>query len=60
MKTPVLDSLLNKVTGHQACNFIKKTATQMLSCEICKNFKNTFLAEQLRTTASGGFHRVLF
>ena len=34
---------LNKVVG-AACNFMKKeTLAQMLSCEFCKIFKNTFL-----------------
>ena len=26
----------------QAGSFIKKTPTQVISCEVCKNFKNTF------------------
>ena len=35
------------------CNFIKKeTLAQVFSCEVCKNFKNTFFTEQLWTTAS--------
>ena len=32
----------------------KKTPTQVLSCEICEIFKNTFFEEHLQTTASGG------
>ena len=37
----------------QACNFIKKeTLAQVLSCEFCEIFKNTFLTEHLWTTAS--------
>ena len=33
------------------CNFIKKeTLTQMLSCELCEMFKNTFSTEQLHVT----------
>ena len=37
----------------QACNFIKKeTPTQVLSCEFCENFENTFLKKHLRVTAS--------
>ena len=33
----------NKVTGLQACNFIKKeTPMQVFFCEICEIFKNTF------------------
>ena len=38
MKTPVLESLFNKVAGLKACNFIKKTPTQVFSCEIFENF----------------------
>ena len=33
-------------------NFIKNTPTQVFSCEICKNFKNTFF---LQNTSSGCF-----
>ena len=47
-KTPVLDSLFDKVAGLQACNFIKNTATQAFSCEL----KNTFLTEHLRRLAA--------
>ena len=37
----------------QACNFIKKEAlAQVLSCEFCEIFKNTFFTEHLWTTAS--------
>ena len=44
---------LNKVAGLQACNFIKKeTLAQVLSCEFCEIFKNTFYTEHLWTTAS--------
>ena len=44
---------LNKVASLQACNFIKKeTLAQMLSCEFCVIFKNTFFTEHLWTTAS--------
>ena len=31
----MFESLFNKVLGLKACNFMKKTATQVLSCEIC-------------------------
>ena len=34
---------LNKVAGLQSCNFTKKGAlAQVLSCEFCETFKNTF------------------
>ena len=34
--------------------FYKETPTQMLSCELCETFKNTYFEEYLQTTASGG------
>ena len=37
----------------EACNLIKKEAlAQVFSCEFCEISKNTFIAENLRTTAS--------
>ena len=39
-KTRVLESLFNKFTDRQACNFIRKTPTQVFSSETCKIFKN--------------------
>ena len=46
-KTPVPES------RPEACNFIKKeTLTQVFSCQFCEIFKNTFLTEHLRVTAS--------
>ena len=36
MKTPVLDSQFNKVAGIEASNFVKKTPTQLFSCEYCE------------------------
>ena len=39
--------------GNQACNFIKKEfLAQVFSCEFCEIFKNNFLTEHLRATAS--------
>ena len=35
-----------------ACSFIKKTSTQVLSCEICEIFKNTYFEEHLQMAAS--------
>ena len=44
---------IKKDVRPQACNFIKKEAlAQVFSCEFCGIFKNTFVKEQLRTTAS--------
>ena len=34
-----------------ACNFIKKTPTQVFFCEYCEILKNTFFTEHLRETA---------
>ena len=36
-------------------NFIKKTPTQVFSCKYCEIFKNTYLKEHLRITASTSF-----
>ena len=47
-KTPVLESLFNKVAGLKACSFIKKTPTQVFSCEYCEIFKKPFFIEHLR------------
>ena len=45
----------NKVAG-LTCIFIKKeTLAQATSCEFCEIFKNTFLIEHLRATASEYF-----
>ena len=41
-KTPVLESLCNKVVGFKACKFIKKSPTQLFSYEYCKIFQNFF------------------
>ena len=48
----MLESLLNKVAGLGACNFIKKRLQMLFFCEICEIFKNTFFEEYLRTTVS--------
>ena len=59
IKTPVPESLFNKVAGLspatllkkrlcESCNFIQKdTLAQVFSCEFCKIFKNTFFTEHL-------------
>ena len=44
-KTPVLQSLFNKVAG-------LKAPTQLFCCEICVIFKNTYFEDYLRTSAS--------
>ena len=41
-KTSVLESLFNKVAGLRTCNFIKKTSSQMFSCEICVIFQSIY------------------
>ena len=40
--------------------FKKETLTQMLSCEVCETFKNTYFEEYMQATASGGFLEVLY
>ena len=51
--TCVLESLFNKVTGLQACNFVKKTLQhKCFFCECCEIFKNTYFEEHLATADS--------
>ena len=47
-KTPVLESLFNKVAGLKVCNFIKENPAQVFPSEISEIFKNTFFTEHLR------------
>ena len=59
-KTPVPESLFDKVVGLQACSFVKKeTPTQMLFCEY-EIFKNTYFEIHLRMTASVNFKAAVF
>ena len=44
----MLEPLFNKLAGQKACNFIKKTPTQMFSCAYCEFFKNSVFIEHLR------------
>ena len=37
-------------------SFTKKTLVQVISCELCETFKNTFFAEHLCVTASRVSH----
>ena len=49
----MLESLISKVAGRQARNLVKKEAlAQVLSCEFCEIFKNTYFTEHLRVTAT--------
>ena len=42
-KTPVLESLFNKVAGLKTCIFIKiETPIQVCSCEYCEIFRESF------------------
>ena len=43
-------------SSHRRCrsSYQRYSATQMLSCEVCKTFKNTYFEEHLQMTASGG------
>ena len=50
MKTPVLESLFNKI-------LLKGTPTQVFSCEYCKIFKNTYFEEHLPMAASVWRHK---
>ena len=46
-KTPVLDSLFNKVARLGVQLFLKETPTQVFSCKIFENFKNSFFIKHL-------------
>ena len=46
-KKPVLESLFNKVAVLRTVTLLKKAPTQMLSCEICKLFKNNYFEEHM-------------
>ena len=48
----MLESLLIKLQGFTPATLLKKTLTQMFSCEYREIFKNTFFTERLRETAS--------
>ena len=61
-KISVLESLFNKVTGLQACNFTQKRLQRNLFPVNIANFKNTYFEKHQRTAASDGsciFHRKL-
>ena len=46
---------LNKVAGLRPATLIKETPAEVLSCDFCKNFKNTFFTEHIWVTGSGIF-----
>ena len=48
----MLKSLLNKVSGFHASNFIKDTPTRVFSCEYWEIFINTYFKKHLQTAAS--------
>ena len=51
-KIPEFESLLNKASGLEACNFIKETPTQVFYFEYCGIFKNNYSEEHLRISSS--------
>ena len=63
-KTPMLESLFNKVAGLQGCSFIKKRLQhRCFFCEYYKLFKNSYFEEHLKTAASvlnGYFRTTIF
>ena len=53
-KKDVLKNLANFTGKHLYRSlFLIKTLTQVFSCEICKNFKNTYFEKHMRATVSG-------
>ena len=62
-KTPVLESLFNKIADYRPATLLKENPTQVFSVEFCELFKNSFCTEHLRATvkrglnvAKGGLH----
>ena len=51
-KTPVQESLFNKVAVLPATLFKKETLAQVFFCEFCQISKNTFFKEHVWVTAS--------
>ena len=52
-ETPVMEYLLNKFVGLNACNFInKRFHHKCFPLKFAKLFKNTYFEEHLRTTTS--------
>ena len=51
-KTPVLESLLNKVAGLTIATLLKVSPTQVFSFEFGKIFENIYFAQHLRTATS--------
>ena len=51
-KISVLESLFNKVTGLQACNFTKKRLQRRRFLVNIANFKSTYFEKHLQTAAS--------
>ena len=52
MKTPVLESLFDKVADLKACECIKIDSNTGFFCEYCKIFKNSFFYRTPLVTAS--------
>ena len=48
----MLESLFEKVASWRLATLLKKTPTQVFSCEVCKIFKNTFSYRTPLVTAS--------
>ena len=48
----MLESLLIKFQGFRPATLLKKTPTQVLSCEYCEIFQITFFKEHLREATS--------
>ena len=63
MKTPVFETLSDKVASLRTCNVIKETPTQVFPSETWDFFKNTYFEEQLRTIVfcvSYGFFKTFY
>ena len=54
----MLEFLFNTFLGLKVVTLFKKTQTQVLSCEVFENFKNTYFEEHLGTTASERLRKI--
>ena len=55
------ESLFNEAASLKAGALLKEAPTEVFSCDICENFKNTFFYRALPVAASGNgktFHRL--
>ena len=50
----LFELFLNKVSGLQLASFFKRNPIQVLSCEVCETFKNTYLGSSTQYAHKNG------